>query len=126
MEDGIDFVSNDTLSLGSSGTFRVEALLEFERHPYLAPGSCSSRLADGIYKYLQMAEEDTANFHGAEAGVMVGSGGEGNVAIFAGYAAPWRRDDELGHASAYDGMLQSLVWDKRPFRTTIRTRSERS
>ena len=56
---------------------------ELERHPNIPPGTGSSRVMDGDYDYLDMVEDEIAQFHGAEAGLIVGSGFEASLAIFA-------------------------------------------
>ena len=104
----IDFCSNDSLSLGSSGMLREEFMQELQRHPELPLGPGSTRVMDGNYAYLEKLEGDIARFHGAETGLFVGSGFEANLSIFA--AIPRPGDvilyDEYVHASAHDGMAQ--------------------
>ncbi|KAI4262491.1 MAG: hypothetical protein L6R42_002333 [Xanthoria sp. 1 TBL-2021] len=117
-DDTIDFSSNDILALGASGSLRQEFLRELERHPYLPLGAGGSRMMDGNYDYLEMVEDEIARFHGAEQGLIVGSGFEANLAIFT--AIPRSGDaivyDELVHASTHDGMQQSQAACKVPFR----------
>lgn len=114
----VDFSSNDTLSLGASGALRAEFTKELERHPDIPPGAGSSRVMDGNYEYLETVEDEIAKFHGAESGLITGSGFEANLAIFA--AIPRPGDvivyDELVHASTHDGMQQSMVLTRVPFR----------
>ena len=116
--DSIDFSSNDTLSLGASGALRKEFMQELDRHPEVPPGAGSSRVMDGNYAYLEAVEDQIARFHGAEAGLILGSGFEANVAIFA--AIPRSGDaviyDELVHASTHDGMQNSQAVIRVPFR----------
>lgn len=115
---GVDFSSNDTLSLGASGALRAEFMQELANHPNAPPGAGSSRVMDGNYEYLELVEDEIAHFHGAEAGLLVGSGFEANLAIFA--AIPRPGDvviyDELVHASTHDGMQQSQATIRLPFR----------
>lgn len=114
----IDFSSNDTLSLGASGALRAEFMQELERYPNIPPGAGSSRVMDGNYDYLEMVENEIAQFHGAEAGLILGSGFEANLAIFAAIPRPGDAIvyDELVHASTHDGMQQSQAMTRVPFR----------
>lgn len=89
--DTIDFSSNDILALGASGSLRQEFLQELERHPYLPLGARGSRMMDGNYDYLEMVEDEIAWFHGAEQGLIVGSGFEANLAIFTAIPPPLPR-----------------------------------
>lgn len=116
--DAVDFSSNDTLSLGASGILRAEFMQELERHPKIPPGAGSSRVMDGNYEYLEIVEDEIARFHRAEAGLILGSGFEANLAIFASIPRPGDAIvyDELVHASTHDGMLQSQGVTKVPFR----------
>ena len=114
----VDFSSNDTLSLGASGVLRAALDEELVSHPNIAPGAASSRVMDGNYAYLETVEREIAAFHGAETGLLLSSGFEANLAIFA--AVPRPGDvivyDELVHASTHDGMQQSQALVKLPFR----------
>ena len=116
--DAVDFSSNDTLSLGARGVLRAEYMQELERHPNLPLGAGSSRVMDGNYDYLEMVEDEMARFHGAECGLMMGSGFEANLAIFAAIPRPGDAIvyDELVHASTHDGMQQSPALTRIPFR----------
>ena len=115
--DAVDFSSNDTLSLGTSGALRAQFMRELERHPNIPPGAGSSRVMDGNYDYLDTVENEIAQFHGAEAGLLVGSGFEANLAIFAAVPRPGDAIvyDELVHASTHDGMQQSHAMIRIPF-----------
>ena len=116
--DAVDFSSNDTLSLGASGVLRAEFAHELECHPDIPPGAGSSRVMDGNYAYLEQVEDEIAQFHGAEAGLIMGSGFEANLAIFAAIPRPGDAIvyDELVHASTHDGMLHSQALTRVPFR----------
>lgn len=116
--DALDFSSNDTLSLGAGGALRAEFLQELSKHPTANFASGGARsLPDGRYAYLEEVEQEVAAFHGAEHGVIVGSGFEANVAIFT--CIPQAGDiivyDEMIHASVHDGMRKSRA-DKITFR----------
>ncbi|RAH57478.1 PLP-dependent transferase [Aspergillus piperis CBS 112811] len=95
--DALDFSSNDTLSLD------------------FASGGARS-LPDGRYIYLEKVEQEIAGFHGAECGLILGSGFEANVAIYT--SIPQAGDiilyDELVHASVHDGMQKGRA-DKISF-----------
>ena len=113
----IDFCSGDVLSLGSSGAQRVEFLAELARHPDFTVGSAGARLMDGNYSYFEQTERQIASFHGAEAGLILGSGYEANGAIW--MAIPRPGDvilyDEMVHASTHEGMSKSLAIRQIPF-----------
>ena len=115
---GVDFISNDMLSLGASGQLRAEFMEELNRHPYLSPGSGGTRLVDGNYGYIEMVEQELAQFHGAETGIIVGAGFNANLAIFTAIPRPGDAIvfDELVHASAHDGMAQSQAVHRVSFR----------
>lgn len=97
---------------------RAEFMQELEPHPNIPPGAGSSRVMDGNYDYLEMVEDGIAQFHGAEAGLLVGSGFEANLASFAAIPCPGDAIvyDELVHASTHDGMQQSQAVARVPFR----------
>lgn len=125
----IDFCSNDLLSLSTSGALSKEYLAELARHPGFDTNSGGSRMVDGNYPYLEQTEKAIANFHGYEAGVMLGSGFDANVAIWTAIPRPGdvMLYDEASHASTLDGMKQSLTKhrvefqhnDLESFRTTL-------
>ncbi|KAI0198162.1 hypothetical protein F4808DRAFT_472955 [Astrocystis sublimbata] len=110
----VDFCSGDVRSVGRSAEHRAEFLAELERHPGFALGTASSRLMDGNYAYIERAEAEIAAFYGAEAGLLVGSRFEANLAIWATVSK--QGDviiyDELVHASTHDGMRQALAVDR--------------
>lgn len=72
--DAVDFSSNETLSLGASGVLRADSARELDRHPDIPPGAGSSRVMAGNYAYLEQVEAEIVHFHGAEAGLIMGSG----------------------------------------------------
>lgn len=80
--DTVDFGSNDTLSLSSSGVLRREFLLEMERNPECQIGGKGSRILDGNNQYVVDLESYLAKFHGAETGLFFNSGYDANVAVF--------------------------------------------
>ncbi|KAI6084470.1 putative aminotransferase [Hypoxylon rubiginosum] len=116
--EAVDFCSNDLLSLGSSGKIRAEFLEELARNPDFMLYAGGSRLMDGNYDYIEKVEQEIADFHGAEAALIVNSGCEANSAIYAAIPRPGDAIvyDELVHASTHDGMSHSLALCKMPFR----------
>ncbi|PPJ60880.1 hypothetical protein CBER1_11209 [Cercospora berteroae] len=116
--DSIDFCSNDLLSLGTSGRAREEFLAELSNHPDFVLYAGGTRVVDGNYDYIEQVEQEIADFHGAQAAILVNSGWEGNMAIYTGIPRPGDAIvyDELVHASTHDGMEKSLALVKRSFR----------
>ncbi|KAK0623890.1 pyridoxal phosphate-dependent transferase [Immersiella caudata] len=114
----VDFSSNDFLSLASTGLLRMAFFDELARHPNFQLGSTGSRLLDGNNHYIETVERELAEFHGAEAAIIVNSGYEGNGAIFS--AIPRPGDvvvyDELIHASVHDGLKECLALTRLSFR----------
>ncbi|KAF2638707.1 5-aminolevulinate synthase, partial [Massarina eburnea CBS 473.64] len=117
VSDAVDFCSNDILSFGSSGRVRAEFLSELAKYPDFSPGSGGSRVLDGNSPYIEETESLIANYHGAETGLIVNSGFDGNLAIWS--AIPRLGDvivyDALVHASTYEGMNQSLAMARKEF-----------
>ncbi|KAI0172151.1 putative aminotransferase [Hypoxylon sp. FL1284] len=116
--EAVDFCSNDLLSLGSTGQLRTEFLAELARNPDFALYAGGSRLMDGNYDYIEKVEQEIADFHGAEAALILNSGYEANGALYAAIPRPGDAIvyDELVHASTHDGMAHSLALCKMPFR----------
>lgn len=112
-----DFCSNDSLSFGASGRLRKAFEEELARNPGAQLGAGGSRLMDGNYDYIEVVEQEIADYHGVEAALIVGSGCDGNYAIFEGIPRPGDAIiyDELVHASIVDGMSRSLASTKVPF-----------
>ena len=115
--NSVDFSSNDFLSLATNQDFRGQFLKELERSS-LPVGSTGSRLLDGNSQYAERLERQIANFHGAECGLLTGSGFDANVSIFT--CLPQVGDiivyDELIHASVHDGMKISRATSFLPFK----------
>ncbi|KAI1138716.1 hypothetical protein F5Y05DRAFT_403935 [Hypoxylon sp. FL0543] len=113
----VDLCSGDILGLGASKARRAEFLAELARHPDFSTGSSGVRLMDGNYTYLEQAERDIAAFHGAEAGLMVGSAYEANVAVWTAVVRPGDVVvyDYLVHASTHEGIKQSLAMQRIEF-----------
>ena len=116
-EEGIDFSSNDLLSLGSTGKMRTAFLDELASHPEFALYAGGSRLMDGNYDYVEETEQIIANFHQADTGLIMNSGYNCNLAIYS--SIPLADDvivyDELVHMSTYDGMVLSAAKTKVAF-----------
>lgn len=90
---------------------------EINRLPYISNGSTGSRLISGNSTYTEQLEHTIADFHHAEAGLLINSGYDANVGLFS--AVPQRGDtiitDELIHASVIDGSRLSFA-NKYTFR----------
>jgi 8-amino-7-oxononanoate synthase len=106
--DRVDFSSNDFLSLSKSSELKA-SFLKVLQNSNTPQGSGGSRLLDGNSAYAEKLEEDIAQFHGAEAGLLFNSGFDANAGFFA--CVPQMSDvivhDELVHASVHDGMRMS-------------------
>ena len=115
--DNIDFSSNDFLSLATSGLLREAFLAELAKNPDFTVGSTGSRLLDGNHDYFENLEQEIADFHGAERGLIVNSGFEGNGAIFSAIPRPGDAIvfDELVHASAHEGMRHCMAMARHSF-----------
>lgn len=116
--DMVDFSSNDFLSLATSGLLRMAFFDELSHHPGFQLGSTGSRLLDGNNTYVETIEQELADFHGAETGIIFNSGYEANGAIFSTIPQPGDVIvfDELIHASVHDGMKHSLASSRISFR----------
>ncbi|GFF62458.1 8-amino-7-oxononanoate synthase [Aspergillus udagawae] len=104
----VDFGSNDTLSLNSSGVLRKAFFEELAKHPKFDVGSRSTRIFEGTTQYLSDVESHIAQFHRAESALFFPSGYEANVAIWSTIPQPGDVViyDEYIHASIHDGMRQ--------------------
>lgn len=105
-EGMVDFGSNDTLSLTTSGALTEAFLSELKKNPGFKVGSTSSRIFEGGSKYLDDLEKDLAQIHRAESALFFGSGFDANVALWS--TIPREGDfilhDKYVHASIHDGM----------------------
>src|SRR5439155_24164498 len=96
---GIDFTSNDYLGYGSvAGSPALR--------PGLARSGASSRLLRGHHAVWDEVETLLAEWHGAEAALMMTSGYNANEGLIATLAEPgdWVAADELSHACIVDGL----------------------
>ncbi|KAE8375534.1 pyridoxal phosphate-dependent transferase [Aspergillus bertholletiae] len=104
----IDFGSNDSLSLSSSGALSTALLHELQKNPGFTIGSTSSRILDGTRRYLEDIERGLARFHRAESAMFYDSGYNANVAVWSPVPQPgdFVVYDEYVHASIHDGLRQ--------------------
>ncbi|RDH34205.1 class II aminotransferase/8-amino-7-oxononanoate synthase [Aspergillus welwitschiae] len=102
----IDFSSNDSLSLTTSGILTEAFLKQLKMHSAFTIGSTSSRILDGTKQYLLDLERDLAKFHRAETAMFFNSGYDANVALWSTIPQPgdFILYDAYVHASIHDGM----------------------
>ncbi|RHZ67259.1 hypothetical protein CDV55_100361 [Aspergillus turcosus] len=102
----VDFGSNDTLSLATSGALTRAFLDQLRKNPNFIVGSTSTRIFEGTTKYLRDLELHLARFHKAESALFFNSGYDANVAIWSTIPQPgdFVLYDEYVHASIHDGM----------------------
>lgn len=115
---GVDFSSNDFLSLSTSTTLRSHLLQSLAREPSSHSfASTGSRLLDGNSAYIENLERFITAFHNAESGLLFNSGYDANLSIFS--CVPQPGDvvihDELIHASVHDGVKLSRASRKISF-----------
>ena len=100
-----DFCSNDYLGFARSAVLKNSIASEIARYPDSLNGSTGSRLLSGNLSYAEDLEQQIANFHKAQAGLIFNSGYDANVGLFS--SLPQKGDtiicDELIHASIIDG-----------------------
>lgn len=114
----VDFSSNDFLSLATCQELRDLYLEELRSAPSLVQlGSGGSRLLDGNSAYAENLEDDIANFHRAETGLLCNSGFDANTGLFSTLPQPGDAIvyDEFIHASVHDGMRLSRAGQKLAF-----------
>lgn len=103
-QSGIDFSSNDYLSLAESEELKKAAVDALARGVPI--GSGGSRLLRGNHPEHEALESEAAAYFGAESALYFGGGYVANFAIFS--TLPQRGDlvvhDELIHASAHEGV----------------------
>ncbi len=101
----IDFCSNDYLGFARSPVLKKWIEEEVIANKHALNGSTGSRLLSGNSAYTESLEQDIADFHQAEVGLIYNSGYDANLGLFS--ALPQRGDtiitDELIHASIIDG-----------------------
>lgn len=103
-ENLVDFCSNDYLGFSK----RIKLNSEDFNCP---SGATGSRLLAGNTQFIEDLEQEIADFHGAEAGLIFNSGYDANVGLLA--CIPQKNDvlltDELIHASMIDGARLSYA-----------------
>lgn len=113
----IDFCSNDYLGFSRSPVLKQKIDEDINSLHFIANGSTGSRLISGNSAYVENLEQEIAEFHDAEAGLLFNSGYDANLGLFS--AVPQRGDtiitDELIHASVIDGSRLSFA-NKYSFR----------
>jgi len=108
--DLVDFCSNDYLGFARSSTLKqwIDSEIATTQH---VNGSTGSRLLSGNLSYTEKLEQQIADYHKAEAGLIYNSGYDANVGLFS--SLPQRGDtiilDELAHASIIDGARLSYA-----------------
>ncbi|KAF5532963.1 8-amino-7-oxononanoate synthase [Fusarium napiforme] len=80
LTDMVDFGSNDTLSLSSSGLLGKQFLKELGKYPNFILGGRASRWGEGSTEYLLQLEEYIAKFHKAESALFFQTGMDGDAA----------------------------------------------
>jgi 8-amino-7-oxononanoate synthase len=100
----VDFCSNDYLGFSQ----KLKQNSEFYSFP---SGATGSRLLAGNTQFVEDLEQEIADFHGAEAGLIFNSGYDANVGLLS--CLPQKNDllftDELIHASMIDGARLSYA-----------------
>jgi 8-amino-7-oxononanoate synthase len=100
----IDFCSNDYLG------FSQKIKQNSENYSF-SSGATGSRLLAGNTQFVEDLEQEIADFHGAEAGLIFNSGYDANVGLLS--CLPQKNDllftDELIHASMIDGARLSYA-----------------
>ncbi|QJD98505.1 8-amino-7-oxononanoate synthase [Mucilaginibacter robiniae] len=107
----IDFCSNDYLGFARSARLYNLVAEEIASSKLFSSGSTGSRLLAGNTSYAEELEQEIANYHEAEAGLLFNSGYDANVGLLS--SLPQRGDtvihDELIHASIIDGIRLSYA-----------------
>lgn len=107
----VDFCSNDYLGFARSSTLKQWIDDEIAASQHVLNGSTGSRLLSGNLSYTESLEQQIADYHKAEAGLIYNSGYDANIGLFS--SLPQRGDtiilDELAHASIIDGARLSYA-----------------
>lgn len=102
----VDLTSNDYLGLARSGELQSRAMASYQEIAALGPnGATGSRLLTGNHAYVEMLEDQIAQFHQAPAGLIYSSGYAANVGLLSSLA---QKGDSIVldtdvHASTWDG-----------------------
>ncbi|OCX54821.1 8-amino-7-oxononanoate synthase [Mucilaginibacter sp. PPCGB 2223] len=106
----VDFCSNDYLGFARSAEISNAVAQYLKQHTHFN-GSTGSRLLSGNTALAEKLEQQIAQFHGAQAGLIFNSGYDANLGLFS--SLPRRGDtvitDELIHASIIDGVRLSYA-----------------
>jgi len=109
-EGMIDFCSNDYLGFARSVELNSQ-IRNIKSEIRNINGSTGSRLLSGNSQFAEDLEQQIANFHKAEAGLIYNSGYDANLGLFS--CLPQKEDiviyDELVHASIRDGIRLSFA-----------------
>lgn len=115
-ENGVDFSSNDYLSLRQLAWVKDRLLKAISGAKYI--GSGGSRLLDGNSTEYEALERDLAEFYAADSALLFNSGYDANTAVLG--TIPQTNDiiiyDELVHASMHNGMKLSRASSRMPFK----------
>lgn len=115
--NAVDFCSNDYLSWNTTGLIRSKFLEELSLYPNFSVAAGGSRVMEGNYPYIEETEQEIADFHGAERGLITNSAFDANVMVWS--ALPRPGDvivyDSLVHASTHEGMERSLAMQRTEF-----------
>ncbi|MBS1521624.1 MAG: 8-amino-7-oxononanoate synthase [Bacteroidetes bacterium] len=107
----VDFCSNDYLGFARSSTLKRWIDDEIATNQHALNGSTGSRLLSGNLSYTEALEQQIADYHKAETGLIYNSGYDANIGLFS--SLPQRGDtiilDELAHASIIDGARLSYA-----------------
>ncbi len=107
----VDFCSNDYFGFARSSTLKQWIDDEIAANHHFLNGSTGSRLLSGNLSYTEALEQQIADYHKAEAGLIYNSGYDANIGLFS--SLPQRGDtiilDELCHASIIDGARLSYA-----------------
>ncbi|KAA6413025.1 MAG: Pyridoxal phosphate-dependent major domain-containing protein [Lasallia pustulata] len=113
----VDFSSTDFLSLSSSGLVRMAFFDELARHPGFHLRNGGAPMLHGNSSYVETLEQELADFHRAEKGLMFSSGYDAAGAVYK--VIPQEGDaivfDENVHASIHDAMRSSPASIRQSF-----------
>ncbi|QEM03222.1 8-amino-7-oxononanoate synthase [Mucilaginibacter rubeus] len=107
----VDFCSNDYLGFARSLVLKQSIAQEVNTNPLSLNGAAGSRLLSGNIRYAEDLENQIADYHQSEAGLLFNSGYDANLGLLSSLAQ--RGDtiilDELVHASIIDGARLSYA-----------------
>lgn len=113
----VDFSSTDFLSLSSSGLIRMAFFDELARHPGFHLRNSGAPMLHGNDSYIETLEQELADFHCAEKGLIFSSGYDASRAVYK--VIPQEGDaivfDENVHASFHNAVRNSPVSIRQSF-----------